>query len=206
MAVSAFKISAAAIRELATKAAQDAAQTNIKSQIESDAVLMSESILQNEYFDLNQEPINDASIQMFVEGGPPQILGVDFELISSGIRTNRISWKGISNLSDQLSPGDVVTVYYNIFESLGAESEFFTLTDQDIERGQVTLQSVPVEPDTAQLFVEGGIPQIYGEDFAISGIDLVWRQIDGFTVNGLNGFLAAGDTIHVFYFTEKIAE
>jgi len=56
------------------------------------------------------------------------------------------------------------------------------------------LSNTPTQPAQAQLTVLGGVLQIYGFDFTITGTQLSWAGTD------LDGFLAAGDELFVFYY------
>lgn len=73
-------------------------------------------------------------------------------------------------------------------------TNMFTLTPTDIANKFVTLSNTALFPTDAQLTVIGGILQIYGFDFTISGMTLSWAATD------LDGFLASGDELFVFYY------
>ena len=73
-------------------------------------------------------------------------------------------------------------------------AQYFTLSSTDITNKYITLSNTPTQPAQAQLTVLGGVLQIYGFDFTISGTQLSWAGTD------LDGFLAAGDELFVFYY------
>lgn len=68
-----------------------------------------------------------------------------------------------------------------------------TLTQQDIQSKSVTLENAPPIPSLVSLTPEGGIPQIYGIDYTVSGNILSWNNL------GLDNYLDAGETIVVSY-------
>lgn len=75
----------------------------------------------------------------------------------------------------------------------GGVPETFTLTAQDITNKYVVLSREPFLPEALTLNIVGGIPQLYGIDFIVSGLILSW---DG---RGLDNFLEVGDTLIIHY-------
>lgn len=71
--------------------------------------------------------------------------------------------------------------------------EIITLTAQNILDKNVTLGSAPPIPNLVSLTPEGGIPQIYGIDYSVSGSVLSWNGL------GLDNYLAANEIIVVSY-------
>lgn len=78
-----------------------------------------------------------------------------------------------------------------IGQSAGSIIEIVTLTQDDIDAKQVTLNTTPLSPSTVIVTPEGGIPQINGIDYTIAGNILSW---DGL---GLDGFLEVNEVLIV---------
>lgn len=72
-------------------------------------------------------------------------------------------------------------------------AQYFTLTPADIANKFVTLSTMPAAPTQAQMTILGGVLQVYGTDYTISGNTLSWNGTD------LDGFLTSGDELYVFY-------
>lgn len=88
--------------------------------------------------------------------------------------------------------GDSVTVGgFLIGQSAGSIVEFVTLTQEDIDDKQVTLSNTPLSPSTVMVTPEGGIPQINGVDYIITGNILSWDSL------GLDGFLEVNEVLIV---------
>lgn len=88
--------------------------------------------------------------------------------------------------------GDSVTIGgFLIGQSAGSIVEFVTLTQEDIDDKQVTLSNTPLSPSTVMVTPEGGIPQINGVDFVITGNILSWDSL------GLDGFLEVNEVLIV---------
>jgi len=71
--------------------------------------------------------------------------------------------------------------------------DILTLTQTNIDDKQATLSQTPLIPSSVILTPEGGISQIYGIDYIVTGNLLDWTGL------GLDGFLEAGDKIVVQY-------
>lgn len=65
--------------------------------------------------------------------------------------------------------------------------QFVTLTPQDIINKYIILETTPTSPEDVLLTPEGGLLQLYGQDYTVSANHLSW---DGL---GLDGFLEAGE-------------
>ena len=73
-------------------------------------------------------------------------------------------------------------------------AQYFTLSSTDITNKYVTLTNTPTQPAETQMTILGGILQIYGFDFTVSGNQLTWSGTD------LDGWLSAGDELFVYYY------
>lgn len=69
----------------------------------------------------------------------------------------------------------------------------YTLTELDVQRSFIVLPNEPFSPSTVKLDVFGGIPQINGIDFIVSGDVLSWSGL------GLDNFLEPGETLLIQY-------
>lgn len=80
-----------------------------------------------------------------------------------------------------------------IGQSSGSIVDILTLTQTNIDDKQATLSQTPLIPSSVILTPEGGISQIYGVDYIVTGNLLDWTGL------GLDGFLEVGDKIVVQY-------
>lgn len=71
--------------------------------------------------------------------------------------------------------------------------EYFDLDAGEIAAKEVTLSNTPAIPQYVMLDVIGGGPQVYLEDFSVTGTTLSW---DGL---GLDGILGSGDKLRISY-------
>lgn len=69
----------------------------------------------------------------------------------------------------------------------------YTLTQLDIDRAFIILPNEPFSPSSVTLDVFGGIPQINGIDFIVTGDVLSWSGL------GLDNFLEVGETLLIQY-------
>jgi hypothetical protein len=69
----------------------------------------------------------------------------------------------------------------------------YTLTQIDINRSFIILPNEPFSPNNVRLNIVGGIEQINGIDFIVTGDVLSW---DGL---GLDNFLETGETLLIQY-------
>lgn len=67
------------------------------------------------------------------------------------------------------------------------------LSAGEIAAKSITLASTPTAPLLTQLFVQGAPMQVYGQDFVVSGNNLIWNML------GLDGELEEGDRVVVIY-------
>ena len=68
-----------------------------------------------------------------------------------------------------------------------------TLTAQQISNKEIILTITPSVPGAVTLVPEGGIPQVNGIDFEVSGNILSWEGL------GLEGFLELGELLIIQY-------
>lgn len=78
-----------------------------------------------------------------------------------------------------------------IGQAAGSIIEIVTLNQDDIDAKQVTLNTTPLSPSTVIVTPEGGIPQINGVDYIITGNILSWDSL------GLDGFLEVNEVLIV---------
>lgn len=84
------------------------------------------------------------------------------------------------------------------------ETEYITLTAQDIGLKYVDLTYEALYPTEVELSIKGGIQQIYGEDFIVKsdGVHnrrLSWADVDCPNGPGLESYLSEGDVLIVRY-------
>jgi hypothetical protein len=90
--------------------------------------------------------------------------------------------------------GDGATLGGNEIGGGGFQTqESFTLTSTELTSKSVTLSDAPNFPATVSLIPVGGIPQINGIDFSVTGQTLTWENL------GLDNFLEVGDILVVQY-------
>jgi len=71
--------------------------------------------------------------------------------------------------------------------------EEYALTASQITTGSIFLGNTPYDPESVQLWVEGGAPLVYGEHFIVTGSTLSWSGLD------IDGILAENDVVGVRY-------
>lgn len=89
--------------------------------------------------------------------------------------------------------GDGATLGGFLIGSTSGNVEILTLTQLNIDQGQATLSIAPLNPSNTLVYPEGGIAQIYGIDYLITGNTLDWSGL------GLDGFLEVGETLIIEY-------
>jgi hypothetical protein len=72
-----------------------------------------------------------------------------------------------------------------------------TVLQGDVDAGYLTLSASPTEPASTVILIKGAPNQYYGDDFSISGNQLVFE--DGTDNDGLAFLLEAGDKITILY-------
>jgi hypothetical protein len=72
--------------------------------------------------------------------------------------------------------------------------EYFQLDASEMLAKAVTLSNTPAIPQYVMLDVIGGGPQVYAEDFSVTGASLSWNGL------ALDGILSEGDKLRVSYF------
>lgn len=82
---------------------------------------------------------------------------------------------------------------FPIGQGVGSGSEVITLTSQNILDKFVILQEEPLFPGKVELIPGGGIPQINGIDFLVSGNVLSWNGL------GLDNFLEENEILSIKY-------
>lgn len=80
-----------------------------------------------------------------------------------------------------------------IGKGAGSYVDRVVLTEQDIQNKYITLNFTPLDESKVILTPEGGISQVNGVDFEISGNNVIW---DGL---GLDNFLEVNDVLVVQY-------
>lgn len=73
------------------------------------------------------------------------------------------------------------------------QTDYITLTSQDISRKYIELEAIPPYPENVVVTPFGGIAQIANVDFTVEGKILRWNGL------GLDTFLEAGDKLLVQY-------
>ena len=82
---------------------------------------------------------------------------------------------------------------YPLGRGAGVKTEIITLTNTHISTKQITLAQSPTATESTTFLPEGGILQIYGVDYAVTGNILSWAGL------GLDGFLEVGETVVISY-------
>lgn len=67
------------------------------------------------------------------------------------------------------------------------------LNEDMIANKTVALPNAPTDPNSVLLIPVGGIPQVYGLDYIVSGETLTWKQM------GLDNFLEPNDILILHY-------
>jgi hypothetical protein len=82
-------------------------ESGAKSNIFPEAIILNEDHINQKFFYLQKEPETDF-IYFHPSGGPPQRLGIDFELIRE---EKKVSWEN-TDLHKFLEPNDRVELFY----------------------------------------------------------------------------------------------
>lgn len=83
---------------------------------------------------------------------------------------------------------------FPIGSGVGATTETFVLTQTDLDNKYITLDNSPIFPSSVTLLPSGGIPQINGIDFEVTGNQVSWNG------KGLDGnFLEINDVLIIQY-------
>lgn len=67
------------------------------------------------------------------------------------------------------------------------------LNADQISSGIILLEKSPDKPSSVRLVPKHGIEQDYGDDFTVSGNQLVFKNL------GLDGFLEENETVYIYY-------
>ncbi len=89
--------------------------------------------------------------------------------------------------------GDGFTLGGNPIGAGQTDKEVLQLTEQNIISKSVVLSKSPSFPQIVSLIPAGGIPQLNGVDFQVSGNVLSWSGL------GLDNFLEVGETLLIQY-------
>lgn len=158
----------------------------------------------NQTFGLSQEPVDQNSTQVYIDGLVVPVVG--WSLVQNPT-TSQI----VFNAGWIPQPGQDVYAFYlkNVVSSSGVPTsgggsggggsgtgnfsvEYPQLSPDDISNGFVVLSHTAAQPAAVLLDIIGGGAQAYGTDFTVSGTHLTWS-------NTLAPILAAGDRLRVFY-------
>lgn len=153
----------------------------------TEIITLTQTDIDNKYVDLSRMPLSPDFISLEVIGGILQLYGVDYT--TTGMQ---LSWDGLG-LDNFLEVGDILVINYIPFTGgiTGGALELITLTQVDIDNKYVEMSAIPTEPANVKLQIVGGISQLYGNDFIITGNILSW---DGL---GLDNFLEVNDTLFI---------
>jgi hypothetical protein len=144
----------------------------------------------NTVFTLSQNPINDASVMMWLDT-VPLYQGNDYTITGQTITFVTPPAAGQSPYAFYLISGDATPV-----TSTGVMYvEYFTLSATDITNKYVTLANTPFQSSKVILDIISGSAQEYGVDYYSTTNQVNW---DSMTLDGL---LASGDRLRVIYFT-----
>jgi len=97
--------------DAATKGYIDGIVDNLATSVtEIEKIILTSTDITNKYVDLsyNAKSIND--IDLHIQYGPPQVRGVDYQLLASDL--DRVSWDGLG-MDGIVESGDALTVTYN---------------------------------------------------------------------------------------------
>ena len=157
----------------------------------------------NNTFSLSQEPVDQNSTQVFVNGLAVPISGWS-------LNQNPTNSQVIFNAGYVPQLGQDVYAFYlrNVVSASGMPSsssgggsgggsgnfncEYPQLSSNDISNGYVMLGQVPAKASAVMVDLIGAGAQAYQTDFTINGKQLVWS-------NALAQYLSAGDQFRVFY-------
>jgi hypothetical protein len=145
----------------------------------------------NMVYQILQEPLSEGSLWVYVDRG----------LVPASL------WSlSVTDITLTFAPafGQLVEVVYLAKGSPNAPTpppsgveyvEYPNLSAGDITAKQITLAALPATASKVKLDLIGGSPQIYGDDFLVSGSILSWNGL------GLDGVLITGDRLRVVYFS-----
>ena len=71
--------------------------------------------------------------------------------------------------------------------------EIKILNADHISSGTIPLEKSPDKPSTVRLVPKHGIEQDYGNDFIVTGNQIVFKDL------GLDGFLEVNETVYIYY-------
>lgn len=156
----------------------------------------------NDTFTLTGQPITQQSIILTVNGIVRPI--TEWNLITG---TAQSAIKFLAGAIPEI--GQHVSVFYltNVYSggssapssgsgsgsSLTPATIYPILSSADISNGFITLPNIPSVASSVCVDVIGGVAQVYGSDFVVSGSQLSWAGL------GMAGTLEAGDRLRVFY-------
>jgi hypothetical protein len=153
----------------------------------------------NDTFVLTGVPVNQDSLIVFAD--VVQKVVADFTLIDSG--ASKAVKFAVGSIPQT---GQVPYVAYLTTggsgggggggggSSITPKTIYPILLAADITNKAITLPDVPIQPTAVTVDMIGGIAQVYGTDFVVSGNQLSWTGL------GLEALLAANDQLRVSYF------
>lgn len=148
----------------------------------------------NADFALAGQAVNQYSTMVFVDGVVSEV--TEWSLVQgSNISSIRFNAGSIP------APGQSVYVFYLVnaasfggtARTLTPETLYFTLSGTDISNGLVNLNHNPANPTSTLCEIIGNTSQIYGDDFTVSGSQLIWNGL------GMQSSLFSGSKLRVSY-------
>lgn len=116
-----------------------------------------------------------------------------FTLIPPIGLSNKVFKIGKAEAPDGFAQAEAVDLYLEPEQEIQDQMEMKTLSLTDITNKQIILSKAPSYPDAVTLFPRGGIPQMNGIDFQVSGNILSWSGL------GLDNFLEENEIIEIGY-------
>jgi len=71
-----------------------------------------------------------------------------------------------------------------------------TLTSQNITEKKVTLPSTPIDPTEVSCDIDGGVKQLIGDDFTVTGNEFSWNGL------GMDGLVEEGEVLIIEYYAK----
>lgn len=152
-------------------------------------ITLTQNDINNKYAFLSNEAFGVETTIMHIDGSGPQVYGIDYT-----IDKNKVIWSG-SALDGVLEVNDKMIITYESNKSIGSieTRERIIISVQNIAQKQINLANTPNNPSLVKLIPDGGIQQIYGVDYSVTGQILTWNGL------GLENLIESGDTLTVTY-------
>ena len=171
-----------------TKFAQELAEIIY---VTDELVLSAENVSEGRVV-LSQVPNNASAVRVIPDGGIEQFNGIQYRI--SG---QYLIWEDMP-LSSIANEGVRLWAYYSYTRSdeppaIVEVRDEVTITAEHIEQKKFLLSAPPITSTSVKLLPIGGLEQLNGIQFRVSGQFLSWDNL------GLDGYMEVGQKFYVFY-------